>query len=231
MRKIAVLTVILLFSGCICCGGKSIKDLVPGTGDAGGGDESTSEEGGQSCEKPYIQVGSECCLDENDNGVCDSEDATNEVTTTVQGEETATTQKTMTTAGAAETTATVTQGQATTTTRAQTVNSPVYNCVSAAGLDANAIYFAYSQRCGSEYVAAASQVSITKGVDIKPINIGGFIDDKKVALLECFYGKGSPEMSGCPRLLCPKTGLYKTLTGRGGSTVRSQMEGFSNECG
>ncbi|MBD3388206.1 MAG: hypothetical protein GF416_03930 [Candidatus Altiarchaeales archaeon] len=51
-----------MLSGCICCGGG-----LPGMGSSDGDD-------GEYCTPPYIQVGSECCLDRNDNSICDSQE-------------------------------------------------------------------------------------------------------------------------------------------------------------
>lgn len=38
------------------------------------------------CNKPYIQVGSECCLDTNDNSICDRDEVQNESKTELKGE-------------------------------------------------------------------------------------------------------------------------------------------------
>jgi hypothetical protein len=76
MRRIlALLALMTLVSGCICLGGKSlddVKSMIPGKGKSA---ESAS------CESPYIQVGSVCCLDEGSNGICDSEESTGETPT------------------------------------------------------------------------------------------------------------------------------------------------------
>ncbi len=62
------LTLILacLFSGCLCCG----------TGLDGVVSPETTES--EACEAPYIQVGSECCLDADGNNICDGDEATDE---------------------------------------------------------------------------------------------------------------------------------------------------------
>ncbi|MFH0862702.1 MAG: hypothetical protein V1875_06720 [Candidatus Altiarchaeota archaeon] len=73
MRYLLVLAAVALFSGCICCGGKDFS--LPG----GGTSPQEGADGG--CEAPYLRVGSSCCLDDNDNGICDNDDE--EITQTV----------------------------------------------------------------------------------------------------------------------------------------------------
>ena len=76
-------------------------------------------------------------------------------------------------------------------------------------------------------------VSIRTGVDIKPVNIAVSTEDKAIKALECFYGPYSSsniEFKSCPRLLCPKTGQYKQLSGTVQALVSSQMSGFAKAC-
>jgi hypothetical protein len=118
MRHLIVLAVVVLVCGCVCLGGKDVKDLIPKkTGE--------TQETGSSCDKPYIRVGSECCLDNDDNGICDSDE---EETTTTEPE-TDTTDTTQppeptTTVRATTTTAVTLPEQATTTTASPTTTAP-----------------------------------------------------------------------------------------------------------
>jgi len=219
MRKAAVLALVLLASGCLCCGGLPIGKSSPE---------------GVQCESPYIQVGGGCCIDTDGNGVCDRDeeqptDSTQASRTESTVATTPTVQITATTAPqASDTTLAVSP-----TTLPALQNSAVFNCVQAAGFDPNKVIFAYSRDCGSKFVSDASMVSIRTGVDIVPMNIGGQLDEKTLKVLECFYGiysSGNPEFGSCPRLLCPKTGQYKTLSGVSSASVASQMTGFAKDC-
>jgi hypothetical protein len=238
MKKLAVLAIIIVFSGCICCGGKDITSIISG------GKESTGDSESE-CEKPYIQVGSECCLDDDDSGVCDSdeeaEDGGEEVTETTQPEEEETEETTTTLEEGAEETTTTMAAQATTTLQSgssttlvqSATNTKVYNCVAAAGYDSNDVLYAYSPDCGSRFVSDASMVSIRTGVDITPMNIAVSTENKAIKALECFFGPYSSsniEFKSCPRLLCPKTGQTKTLSGTASASVSSQMSGFAKAC-
>jgi len=78
------LTLIIICFGCGC--------ICTGTGLGGGG--VTDETASEACEAPYIHVGSDCCLDGDGNGICDSDEATEETQPqeeTTQPEETTTT--------------------------------------------------------------------------------------------------------------------------------------------
>lgn len=55
------------------------------------------QEEGVVCDRPYILVGGECCLDKNDNGVCDSDETT--ITTSTTTSMVTTSSTTSTTAG------------------------------------------------------------------------------------------------------------------------------------
>jgi hypothetical protein len=66
------------------------------------------------CNKPYIQVGTSCCLDENDNSICDTDEPPTTTTTTTT---TSTTSTTTTTTSASTTRTTTTTTSTTTTTK------------------------------------------------------------------------------------------------------------------
>ncbi len=63
MKLLAILSLAVLVSGCVCCG--DLVDIEPTVTD-------TTE---PYCSPPYIQVGSDCCLDMDSNGICDSEES------------------------------------------------------------------------------------------------------------------------------------------------------------
>ena len=177
---VGLLALMVFFSGCVCCSCNSDLGKLLGGGNNNGGGVFA-----EGCQSPYIQVGSECCIDQNSNGVCDLDETTEDTgadeTTTTEAESTQTTQTTETTLAETQTTSTV---EATQTTLKST-----YSCVQAAGYDPDEIIFEYSQGCGSNFIADASMVSIATGVTIKPMNIGGLnLDEKKKKALECFYG-------------------------------------------
>jgi len=115
MRNLAfALLSVALICGCLCCGGTN-TDLSSLGGLAGNSAETSQ----QACESPYIQVGTECCLDENGNNVCDSDETTETTEVTTQPAEP--TEE----AGTAETTTTEPQDQVTQTTLApSTTNAP-----------------------------------------------------------------------------------------------------------
>ena len=83
-KKILMLTAILVFiSGCICCGNfpdSKTTSTLPESGTEGG-----------LCNAPYIQVGSGCCLDQNNNGICDRDEMTEPPKTEGPQEESTTT--------------------------------------------------------------------------------------------------------------------------------------------
>ena len=212
MKNIAIFTLLLLFSGCICCGGD-------------GGEEDDYEE--EYCQSPYIQVGSECCLDQNSNNICDKDE---EITMTTSIE-TTTTQKMVETTVYVPTTAAV----ITTSTSIAPSYAPAYECVKKLGGKevADGIFFIYSTNCGDKFISTASTVEGRTGVEVTKMKIGGYMDDEKINVLECFYGQhydGHPEFGKCPRLLCPKSGEVKTLSGMGSANVLSQMTGFAKNC-
>ena len=79
------------------------------------------------CNKPYIQVGSACCLDANDNSICDSDEpstTTTTVTTTTTTTRSTTTTSTTTTSRPTTTTSTTTS----TTTTTKPVSPYLSSC-------------------------------------------------------------------------------------------------------
>jgi len=60
------------------------------------------------CNKPYIRVAGDCCLDLNDNNICDSDEVTTTTTTTTTTSTTTSTSSTSTTASTVSTTSTTT---------------------------------------------------------------------------------------------------------------------------
>jgi hypothetical protein len=212
-KTILICGIILIFSGCICCTGTELGNLTP------------NKEGEiNGCPPPYIEYGNGCCLDLDGDGICDNQEIENEPEKEEMEEEPE--------IQAIQTTTTLqtTTLPATTTTQPK-AKASTYECVKSAGYNPDNIIYGYSGNCGNKFISTASSVSIQKGVKIDAINIGGFIDEKKIAMMECFYGKYSdsnPSFKQCPVLLCPLTGEVKILSSVG--NVKSQMEGFALNC-
>jgi len=218
MKAIVVLVGVLLFSGCICCGGE-LPDFSELTGD--------TDDDGEDCPSPYIAYGTGCCLDANGNSVCDNDEPMDDTTIpmppALPDEATSTTMQSTTTSQAPTTTM-----AATTTTLKST-----YECVRNAGYEPDSVLYLYSTRCGDNFLSTASTVEHRTGVDFTKLKIGGYIDESKIKVMECFYGgysEGNPLFGECPKLLCPRTGETKILTGRSSATVLSQMTGFAKDC-
>jgi hypothetical protein len=227
-RLLALMAVVMLVSGCICCGGKDISDIMPGkkTTDDSGGDDG-SETGGSD--------------DQNDDETDDSGGGIDYSGESDNQGETETTQTTLPQQDVTQTTlaqdeatlTTATQPSVTASTQPPGRTAATYQCVSGLGMDPNLVYYAYSPNCGSKFLSDASMISIRTGVDIKPINIAVSTEEPAIKLLECFFGPysdGNPNFKSCPQLLCPKTGQQKILSGLGQSTVSSQMSGFAKNC-
>lgn len=225
IKKLAVLAVIMVFSGCICCGGKDFSNLMPGkkTPSAGASDNGGPENAGGVTDttEPQAEQSTDTTLASDEGG---------QTTDTTLADEGAAATATTTTEASAES---ATSTQQPTTTTASTAHAATYECVRAAGYNPDHVIFGFSQGCGDKFVSTASTVSIQKGVNIDAIKIGGVIDDKKVQMLECFYGNYTTDntlFSQCPVLMCPKTGEVKVLSGLTTVSVKSQMEGFSAKC-
>ncbi|MBU0762421.1 MAG: hypothetical protein KKD39_05295 [Candidatus Altiarchaeota archaeon] len=234
MEKIILLLgTVILFSGCICCGGTDLSGLTSvSSGDA--------DDAG--CTPPYIVFGTGCCLDYNSNSICDNdEEQTDDYDIgsedDIQQDQIDTdfdepmTYETTTTAQVVQTTTIVTTTLAPATTVAAITKAATYDCIKAAGYNPDSILYFYSTRCGDDFLGTAEMVAVKKGVYFTKIKIGGYQEEKLNNAMECFYGPQNQQWSMCPVLLCPTTGRYEVLTGRGTATVRSQMEGFAIKCG
>jgi hypothetical protein len=217
MKTIIVFALLLAFSGCICC---PIDLSALGAGDFGGFEGEDVE----FCVRPYIQVGSECCLDANDNGICDRDEAVSESTTSTTAPE--------------PSTSTTVYVQATSTT--QTTSTTLafkasYECVRVAGFDPDSVYYLYSKvgrGCGSDPTTtnAVKTSSSRTGVNSELIDITVLGEDE-MSLLECFFGPYSPANPNfryCPQMLCPKNGRNVLIDGR--RPLISQMTGFMEAC-
>lgn len=230
-----LVSAVLASSGCMCCG----TDLS-GMLNNGGVETPAGEGQTEACESPYIQVGSECCLDYDGNGVCDSDEATGETAgeetvTTAAAEETATTlaEETTTLAEAEATTTTAAALRATATT--QRTNGVIYNCVKAAGYDPDWAIYLYSKStgrgCGSDAktIYDIRTAASRSGVEVK-FNDISYLDDGEIRMMECFFGpysQGNLDFTYCPRLMCPRTGDSTILKG---GLVVSDASGFLKKC-
>ena len=213
MKGLPILAVVLMFSGCICCGGKDFSDFT--------GKKTTDDTG---AEDVSAGDGTPQDVSNADQGIQD------ETATTTLPEETATTLEQATVTTLAQGTATTQPATATTAPRPK---SAVYDCVKAAGFDPDKVYFGYSPDCGMKFKSDASMVSIRSGVDITPFNLAIRTDEPGMRMLECFYGtysQSNPAFGQCPMLFCPKTGEYKILSGQTSASVSSQMSGFAKKC-
>jgi len=224
-RGLFLLSAVVLASGCLCCGGGLDLKGIPGLGE-----ENTSEGGGQEeCAAPYIQVGTECCLDDDGNGVCDSEEGTGQGFAGEQGGE-ETTETTVPEEGQTETTVVSTNGPTTTSSQV----SQQYECVRNAGYNPDQVLYLYSKTgrgCGNDAntINAIRTAASREGVEVKYMDIT-ILDESEIMVLECFYGAYSQsnlEYTYCPRLLCPMNGDIKTIhTG----PIRSQASGLMKNC-
>jgi len=78
---LSLIALLVCFCGCLCCG------------NLGGSDKTTTTLAAKDemqCSQPYIRVGSSCCLDQNGNGICDTDEteSTQAETQTTLGQET-----------------------------------------------------------------------------------------------------------------------------------------------
>ena len=225
MRKalLLVLVGVLLVSGCLCCGvnlpfGSGGSD--EGNVDEESGEETSTDDGATVTDDSGES--SDTSMDEGatDEGTTDTTEPEVESTTTTIAEE----------GGSSEVTSTT---QPAVTTTIGSSYSPTYDCVKNAGYNPDAVIFGYSKNCGSntQFMTGASMASKNTGVTIVKVNIGGYLDANKLKMLECFFGKYSEAnknvFAECPRLLCPKTGRYETMSGLMSSTPTSQFCGFA----
>ncbi len=226
-----LVSAVLASSGCMCCG----TDL---SGVLNGGAQEAGEGRAEACESPYMQVGSECCLDYDGNGVCDSDEAAadeteGETETTDSTEETATT--------LAEETMTLVEADPTTTTGAtattQRTNGVIYNCVKAAGYDPEKVIYLSSKStgkpCGSDAITINSikTAASRSGVEMTFEDIS-YLEEDEIRMMECFFGRyseGNLEFRSCPRLLCPRNGNMVIIDGR--RPIVPQASGFMKNCG
>src|SRR3989344_692516 len=66
MKKIVLICILFIISSCVTQAPKALVSNIT--------EPTTIAIPTFVCNKPYIQVGSECCLDENDNKVCDKDE-------------------------------------------------------------------------------------------------------------------------------------------------------------
>ncbi|MFH1055842.1 MAG: hypothetical protein V1744_07110 [Candidatus Altiarchaeota archaeon] len=118
-RLLLILAFVALFSGCICCGGKDPSSFLS---------DSSEDEEEPLCEAPYIEGGVECCLDQDDSGVCDSEEGSQEDEVEETTESTETTQPETQTTQPTSTTQATSTTQTTATTIAPTTTIPAGEC-------------------------------------------------------------------------------------------------------
>ncbi|MFH1055112.1 MAG: hypothetical protein V1744_03335 [Candidatus Altiarchaeota archaeon] len=222
-RLVLVLATVLVMSGCICCGGADPSSFLSGLGS-----EESEEE--VACDTPYIQNGQDCCLDQDESGICDSDEGEETPETTEPESEEEVTETTETT----ETTIVSTTLSSPTTTVAAST-SPTYECVRNAGYNPDTWFYLYSKSgrgCGDNFVSTARTAASRKGVDVTFVDIT-ILEDNEIRMLECFYGtysQSNTKFQDCPMMLCPKTNSQESLSGISSMSVLSQMTGFTSSC-
>jgi len=136
-----------------------------------------------------------------------------------------------TTLGVTTTVAKTTTTLKTTTTSAPTTTvKATYACTRNAGYNPDSFIYLNSRNCGSQFQGYVSSASQTYGIPATIIDIG-YLTDKNIALMECFYGKyytGNPTFGQCPVLLCPKTGRVELMLGT--QSPSSQINTFASKC-
>jgi hypothetical protein len=209
MRFLIILSMLVFLGGCL-------------------GETPSEETVTVVCNPPYIRMGGDCCLDENQDSICDSDETTTSIkvtTTTVEVQVTTTLQVTTTTIITTSSTSSSTSVESTTSL------NPFYNCVKNAGYNPDKFIYVYSGECGNQFVSTAESASTSKGVGLIKLHIG-VLSDKEIGVLECFYGEYTPTSAAnfgfCPRLLCPKTGEVENVDGR--RPVSIQMNSFARDC-
>jgi hypothetical protein len=109
-------------------------------------------------------------------------------------------------------------------------NSTIMECLENAGYDPDRVIYLYTNTCGADEKSSIRITGLRKGVRIWYLDAGILTEEEK-NVLKCFYGpysKTNKNYKICPRLLCPKTGGYMDVGGRG--PVISQAGGFMLNC-
>lgn len=174
------------------------------------------------CNPLYILVGVDCCLDADQNSICDTDE-----TTTIAKKSTTTIEQTTT---VMEPKVTTTTEAVVTTSLATTTLKATYGCTDEAGYNPDSFIYVHSDGCGDRFLSHANAASREKEVSLTKLDID-ILDTKEIKLLECFYGRyydGNMEFSYCPRLLCPKTGKIESVDGS--KPVSIQMKTFAKNC-
>lgn len=176
-----------------------------------------TEDTGLVCETPYIVSGDDCCLDQDDNTVCDNLEATGSSsqespTTTASSAAaptttlTQTSPKTTTSASATETSTAATTSPATSTTPASSPETQLKTaCVNQYGVKSDTLLYLYSSSCrGCDTIHNyLSTVASRGGYEYESLNVGD-LDTNERNILGCHY---SPSDSiGVPQIICPASG-------------------------
>jgi hypothetical protein len=204
MRVLFALGFVALVCGCICCGGTDLP--LPGL-------SGQSKENAEACSAPYIQVGSECCLDDNDNSICDQDEATEstdapEMTETTLSEEeapmvetTETTEPTVSTEAPTTTATVLSVVTSTTLPPTTTIGNSCTDCV-VLNLGygwqeymSSGYKFRFVEKSGAgqslKYVIEVSTPE--KLIDQRPISTGeSFIDSLRLKVQN--YGEDQPKV-------------------------------------
>ncbi len=147
-KQIAIIFVIGLFSGCICC-----SSLGIGVDDV-------------SCPEGTVLVGEICCIDADENSICDE---TEQTTTTTTVSTTTSTSTTTTTTGT------------TTTTQSTSTTLYVTRCVRQFQVRAGEVVFLYDFRSHASLVNTVNHI----GLRFEKLDLS-FKSAREKSILKCF---------------------------------------------
>ncbi|MCK4492336.1 MAG: hypothetical protein KAU03_06905 [Candidatus Altiarchaeales archaeon] len=171
------------------------------------------------CNPPYIRAGVDCCLDVNDNMVCDSDEATTSLTqtTTTSIFQTTTTQEYIT--------STITSLATTTSTIKETTSLGVYaGCAFDHGVSPDTVIYIYTKKCCDPIVTDRVRAVENMGYGFKYLGIDSISSGDR-SLLECYMDLQDIFV---PQFICAGTGDVMLLTDPGGMT--SRIKNFADEC-
>jgi len=219
-NKILILVAcLILISGCLCC--KS-----PG----GGGSTTTLETQPKICYRPYMKTVSGCCLDRNDNNICDNDEETTLLTTqsTTQTTTKPTLQTTRVTAQTTQATSiTFSSTQPTFLTTTTTIASgSKAECALRNLVTPATVLYLYTDECCSALTPHVDYVK-SKGYRFRYINMDyPSLSDNN--LLSCYYSTSVRDVY-VPQLICAGSGSNMLITDLNG--VRTKINNFAKECG
>ncbi len=194
----------LLITGCLC----NTKN-----GAETSGLNETGKEHRLICEKPYITAGASCCLDQDDNKICDTEEpaeATTVETTTLQ----------------ATTSATSTLTASTTITNMPPQNKTmVESCANKYDVTSDTILYIYTESCCDPVVTSHVKAVKNSGYKFEYIKLNEVtIPSREDSLLKCFF----PHLDTVPWFVCSANGKRMMVTSK--DPIRTKIREFAENC-